>query len=134
MKFDAVGSMRSNPSVAAKVRLHPLTFQTRLKGGCECQVGRIAARVGDIRIRLAIPFLRSRRRLPLVATIGGFQIAVKPFDVRLANMNCEFSGTLEEVTAEGDAHVKCESEISLNGKLPVKVGSIQVDLSEEQQE
>jgi hypothetical protein len=134
VKFEAIGKMRSNPSVTAKVRLQPVTFQTALKGACECRVGRISAHVGDIRVRLAIPFLRPRRRLPLVATIGGFRVGVKPFDLSLTDLSLELSGTLQQISAEGEAHVACETEITVDGKLPVKVGSIHVDLNEDQQE
>jgi len=134
VNFKAFAKMESHPSVAAKVRLEPVKFETAIRGSCECRVGRLSAHVGDIGIRLAIPFLRPRRRLPLVATIGGFRFSVKPFDLRMSGMGLEVSGTVSNLAAEGEAHVDCKTVLEAEGKLPVKVGSIQVNLGEEEAE
>ena len=134
MNFKAVAKLHSHPSIKASVRLEPAKFETAVKGSCECKVGRISARVGDIQVRLAIPFLRARRRLPLIGTIGGFRFSVSPFDIRCAGMGLDVSGSLQEVSATSEAHIACETDLEAEGKLPVKVGRIQVDIDEEQGE
>jgi hypothetical protein len=132
MNFKAFAKLQSHPSLTAKMRTEPLRFETTIKGSCECHVGRISAHVGDISIRLAIPFLHPRRRLPLVATIGGFRVGLKPFDLRLTGMDLGIVGAISELACECEARVACESELQAEGKLPVKLGRIQVELDEDQ--
>ncbi|MGA2735934.1 MAG: hypothetical protein ABSG65_00625 [Bryobacteraceae bacterium] len=132
MNFKTIAKLRSHPSINASVRLEPAKFEAAVKGSCECHVGRISAWVGDIGIRLAIPFQRPRRRLPLVGTIGGFRLGVNPFDIRVTGMGLDVTGTVHGLTAAGEAHVSCETDIEAEGKLPVKVGRIHVDLDEEE--
>lgn len=134
MNFKALAKIQSHPTVTAKVRLEPVRFETAIRGSCECRVGRLSAHVGDIGIRLAIPFLRPRRRLPLVATIGGFRFGLKPFDLRMTGMGLEVSGTVSELAGEGEARVACETHLEVEGKLPFRVGSIHVNLGEDEAE
>ena len=134
MNFKALGKMRSHPSVTARVRMEPVQFATSAKGTCECRVGRISVHVGDVGIRLAIPFLPPRRKLPLVASIGGFHFRVKPFDLRLDGIGLEIAGSVQGLAGEGEARMDCETEMEVKGKLPVKVGRISVDLDEDREE
>src|ERR1017187_8427715 len=101
MNFKAHGKMRSNPSFNAKVKMDPLQFETSASASCECEVGRVSAHIGEIGIRFAIPFMKPRRKMPLVASAG-----------------------------EVDAKVACETEMDVEGKFPVKVGRINLDLCE----
>ena len=136
MKFKAHGRLKGDPEVTARVKVDPLRFQTAVAGSCECQVGAISAHVGDIRIRTAIPFLKPRRRLPLVATVGGFNIRLKPFEVRCGTKGIEMAGVLgtEGIGAEAVARLACEMEGNVEGQLPMKSGRFHVDLDEDEGE
>jgi hypothetical protein len=133
MNFKARGQLKGNPELAAKVKVEPLRFETDLAGSCECHVGAISAHIGGVRIRAAIPFLKPRRKLPLLGTIGGFRIALKPFDIRCSTKGMKLAGVLgiEGIGAHVDARVACEMEGNVEGHLPVKGGRIHVDLEEE---
>ena len=136
MKFKARGGLKGNPELAARVKMNPLRFETAVAGSCECRVGAISAHIGDIRIRAAIPFLKPRRKLPLLATIGGFRIRLKPFDVRCGTKGIEVAGILgmDGINADVDARLACQMEGDVEGHLPMKSGRIHVDLDEGESE
>ena len=130
MNFKAFGKMRSNPTFNAKVKMDPLHFETSANASCEGEVGRISAHVGEIGIRFAIPFMKPRRKLPLVASVGGFHIRLRPFQMRLKGISLHVAGVLGTKGSSGevDAKVGCETEMEVEGKFPIKVGRINVDL------
>jgi hypothetical protein len=136
MNFKARGRLKGNPELDLKVRLEPLRFETAMTGSCECHVGAISAHIGDVRIRAAIPFMKPRHKLPLLATIGGFRIAFKPFDVRLGTKGVNFAGILgvDGIGGHADVRATCEMEGEVGGHLPVKSGRIHVDLDEGESE
>jgi hypothetical protein len=132
MNFKAQGKMRSNPAFNAKIKMDPLQFETSASGSCECDVGRLSAHVGEIGIRFAIPFMKPRRKLPLVASVGGFHMRLRPFQVKLRGIGLHVAGVLgtQGSAAEVDAKVACETDMHVEGKFPVKVGRINLDLCE----
>jgi hypothetical protein len=136
MKFKSHGRLKGNPELAAKIRVEPLRFETAVAGSCECHVGAISAHIGDVRIRAAIPFMKPRPKLPLVATIGGFRIRLKPFDIRCGTKGIEVAGILGVggISGEADARLACEMEGDVEGHLPMKSGRIHVDLDESESE
>jgi len=132
MNFKAQGKMRSNPAFNAKIKMDPLQFETSASASCECDVGRLSAHVGEIGIRFAIPFMKPRRKLPLVASVGGFHMRLRPFQVKLRGIGLHVAGVLgtQGSAAEVDAKVACETEMDVEGKFPIKLGRINVDLCE----
>jgi hypothetical protein len=130
MNFKAHGKMRSNPSFNAKIKMDPLQFETSANASCECEVGRISAHIGEVGIRFAIPFMKPRRKLPLVASVGGFHIGLRPFQLRLKGISLHVAGVLGTKGSAGevDAKVACETEMEVEGKIPIKVGRINLDL------
>jgi hypothetical protein len=132
MKFKSRGSVKGNPEVAAKVRIDPLRFNTNIAGSFECNIGAINGYVGDIRIRFAIPFMKPRRRLPVVATVGGFPISLKPFNVQCGTKGMQIGGVVgpEGIGAALDARVTCCMEGEMDGDLPVSKGHFHIDLDD----
>ena len=132
MNFKLNGKMRSNPAFNAKIKMDPLHFETSANASCECEVGRISAHIGEVGIRFAIPFMRPRRKLPMVASVGGFHIRLRPFQVRLKGIGLHVAGVMGTHGSAGevDAKVACETEVQAEGKVPIKVGRINMDLCE----
>jgi hypothetical protein len=130
MNFKAFGKMRSNPTFNAKVKMDPLQFETSANASCECEVGRISAHIGEVGIRFAIPFMKPRRKLPLVASVGGFHIRLRPFQIGIKGIGLHVAGVLGTKGSSGevDAKVGCETEMEVEGKFPIKVGRINLDL------
>jgi hypothetical protein len=132
MNFKALGKMRSNPSFNAKVKMDPFQFETSASASCQCEVGRIDAHIGEIGIRCAIPFMKPRRKMPLVASVGGFHIRLRPFQVGIKGLGLHVAGVLGTKGSAGevDAKVACETDMQVEGKFPIKVGRINLDLCE----
>jgi hypothetical protein len=136
MNFKARGKLSGNPELAAKIKVDPVRFETAIAGSCDCHVGAISAHIGDVRIRFAIPFMKPRRKLPLVATVGGFRVRLRPFDIRCGTKGIEVAGVIgvEGIGAEVEARAACEMEGEVDGRLPLKNGRIHVDLDESEGE
>jgi hypothetical protein len=132
MNFKARGRLQVNPEMAAKVKIEPLRFETGVAGSCECRIGAISAHIGDVRIRAAVPFLKPRRKLPLMATVGGFRIRLKPVDIRCGTDGIEIAGILglDGIRSEVDARLACQLEGDAEGQLPMKSGRLHFDLEE----
>lgn len=131
MNFKAHGVMRSDPSLKTKVRMDPMQFDAKADGSFDLEVGDLSLHIGEIGIRFAIPFMRPRRRLPMVASVGGFRIRTRPFSVRSKGIGVHVYGVLgkdEGVKGDVSMDVSCKTEMDVEGNLPVKVGRVQVDL------
>jgi hypothetical protein len=130
MNFKAKGKMSSHPSFAAKVNLDPLQFDTSANGTLDFGIGPVSVYIGEIGVRFAIPFLKHRRKLPLVASVGGFHINVRPFRVRSHGLALQLSGILGTQGSSGtiETKVACETDMEVEGKFPVKGGKVQINL------
>jgi hypothetical protein len=130
MTFKANAKMRSHPSFAAKVNMDPLQFDTTASGTLDLGIGPLSVYIGEIGIRFAIPFLKRRRKLPLVATVGGFHVNMRPFRVRSHGLALQLSGILGTKGSSGavEAKVACETDMQVEGKLPLKPGKIEINL------
>jgi hypothetical protein len=124
--------MRSNPTFNAKVKMDPVEFDTSVSGSLGLDLGSVNAYVGEIGVRFAIPFLRPRRKLPLIATVGGFRIRLSPLRIQSKGVAFRVGGVVgtKGTTADLDVGVKCQTEMDVQANVPVKVGKIQVDLCE----
>ena len=136
MNFKARGRLKATPSLSAKVKVDPVRFETSAAGSFDFHVGALSGYVGDVRVRFAIPFLKPRRHLPLVATIGGFRLHLKPFDIQCGTKGIHARGTLgtEGIAGDINARMDCEMEGNVDGDLPVKLGKIHVDVDKEEGE
>lgn len=132
MKFKAHGLMRSNPSFNAKVKVDPVEFDTGLSGALGFEIGPVRAYIGEIKVRFAVPFLKPRRRLPMIATVGGFGIRLNPLRIQSKGIALRAAGIMgtKGSQADVDVGVKCQTEMDVDGNLPIKVGRIHVDVCE----
>ncbi|PXF58383.1 MAG: hypothetical protein C4B58_06660 [Deltaproteobacteria bacterium] len=133
MNFKAHATMESYPAFKTKIRMDPMHFDTSALGSFECAVGSISATIGEVPIRLAIPFMKPGSKLPLIASVGGFRIKLDPFEAKFKGIHLQLSGAIGTKGLEGkmDCDVSCKTEMDVAGKLPVKIGAIKVSLSEE---
>jgi len=133
MNFKAHGTMKSNPSFKNKVRMDPIEFDATTEGSFDLEIGDVALHIGEIGVRFAIPFLQPRRRLPMVASVGGFRIQTQPFAIRSKGIGVHVFGVVGKnkgLKGDIDVDVACKTEMDVEGKVPVKVGRVQVDLCE----
>ena len=132
MNFKAHGLMKSNPTLNAKVKMDPNEFDTSVGGSFGLELGTLTAYIGEIGVRFAVPFLKPRRKLPMIATVGGFRIRLNPLKIQSKGVAFRVAGVLgtKGSVADLDVGVKCQTEMDVQGHVPVKVGKIQVDLCE----
>ena len=131
MNLKVHGQMRSNPALAAKLRMEPMEFDTSAKGSFDVEVGALQVRVSEIPFRMTVPFLRHRRRPPLVGSIGGFQFGLKPFHVKTKGLAVQVKGIVKGLAGEIDAKVACKTDMDVEGQVHGKLGRLQIDLEEE---
>ena len=132
MIFKSNLRMKSHPDLTVKAKISPLTFCASMMGSLDASVDTIRIEVGQIPIRLAIPFLKSRKGTRTVACVGGFDIKVKPFTVRIANASLAVDGVVgkEGIRADLDSRIKCETEMAVSGNLAGKLGTFTLALDE----
>lgn len=133
MKLKGQGSMRSNAEAKLNAKIAPIPFESSVTGAAEASVGPITARFSRFPIRLAIPFMRRRPELPLIATIGGFKATVDQFLLKVENATLRLEGILGTKGMEGtvEGNIACNTEMKMAGKLFGKVGLSTLDLGDE---
>lgn len=133
MKFKTHGHMKSHAGVDVDANVAPVAFRASAGGALEGKVGSIAAGIREVPFRLAIPFLRPRHHLPVVAAIGGVHFRLSPFELRIEGTTVHFEGVLgtEGLHGSAEGKVSCETEMGVAGGLSGRVGTFTVELDDE---
>ncbi len=130
MKFKVFGRMQSCPSIKLDTRIKPLDFNIGATGSFKGKLGPFSADIGEIPIRLAIPFLKRR---PVIASIGGFPVKLDRFQVDVDKAALELNGVLglKGIQASVDAQIDCATDIEMKGDMTGRLGLSQLDLGDE---
>jgi len=133
MKFKVFGRMQSCPAIKLETRINPVEFSLGLRGAFNGEVGPFSAHIGEIPIRLRIPFLRRDR---VIASLGRFPITLERFRIDVDNAALEMDGVLglKGIHAAIDTQVECSTDVKLKGELSGRVGLSHLDFSEPEQE
>jgi hypothetical protein len=131
MKFNLHALARSNPEFDIQGKLDPLSVDLGLQGALSATIGAISGTVSEIPIRVRIPFLKHGDRK--VASVGGFTVHLRPFDIAVKNASIHAKGTLGTDGIRGVAHasVKCQTEVDSKGTFVGKAGNVKLDFTEE---
>lgn len=132
MKFKVFGRMRSCPSVKLDTDISPLDFKTSINGHFYGELGPFAAQVGEIPIRMTIPFLKHR---PVMISVGGFPVKLDRFQVNVEKAGLDLGGTvgLKGIHASVDSKVDCSTDMDLKGHVAGKVGLSHLDLIDDEE-
>lgn len=132
MKFKVFGRMRSCPSIKLDTDISPLDFTTSVNGCFHGELGPFAAKIGEIPIRMSIPFLKHR---PIMISIGGFPIELDRFQVNVEKAALDLNGTfgLKGIHASVDSKINCSTDMDLKGHVTGKVGLSHIDLLEDEE-
>ena len=122
MKFKTYVRMKSCPSVKLDASVSPLDFKTSISGAFRGEAGPFAGKIGEIPVRMSIPFLKRRR--VVVASIGGFPLALERFSVNVEEAGLNVNGTigLEGIRADIDSKIDCSTDMDIKGHVEGKVG------------
>lgn len=133
MKFKANGIMQSCPRFTTDIKTGPIDIEGTAGGILEGEVGNIGVSVKEIPIRLTIPFLKRKKRLTVVASIGGFKVKVNPFGVKMEISDVKMKGILgtNGIELKADTHVTCKTEMKVKGEVHGKAGVLHLDFGDE---
>jgi len=133
MKFKTRFNMHSTPDFKANVAMEPVAFTTSARGAFSGTLGAVSATVDEVPLRLAIPFLRRKGKLPLIGTIGGFKIKLNPLNIKIEDASVQLDGVLgtKGIKSTVNTKVLCDTEVKMNGAVSGKLGSFNVKLEEE---
>jgi hypothetical protein len=135
VKFNMNALMKSHPEIDFRAKLEPLSVDMGLEGGLSAVVGALSGAVGEIPIRMRIPFLR--RGNLTVASVGGFEAKLNPFgvDIRRAHLNGQVVlGRDGGIKGEGRCAVRCETEMNAKGNFVGKAGNIRLNFEGDEDE
>lgn len=132
MKFRLRGKMQSCPAVKFDAKLAPLDFDASVSGALQGKLGPFSVDIGEIPVRLAIPFLK-RRALPVVASVGGLHVGLDSFRIDVENATVNLKGTLglKGIEAKVDSKIDCETHMAVDGQASGHIGLSHLDLGEE---
>jgi hypothetical protein len=119
LKFNSNITLQGNHGVKIDAKSGPITCSASADGSFKLTTGPIRAQVGEIPIRLAIPFLAGPAAMRTVAAIGAFGVRFDPCTVEVQAFGVRCQGVL---AAEG---MQCQLNVNLAGKTQVDLlGSI----------
>ena len=132
MKFKVFGRMRSCPSIKLDTDISPLDFKTSINGHFYGELGPFAAKIGEIPIRMTIPFLKHR---PVMISVGGFPVKLDRFQVNVEKAGLDLGGTvgLKGIHASVDSKIDCSTDMDLKGHVAGKVGLSHLDLIDDEE-
>lgn len=135
MKVKALMQMRSNPSITLDTKLHPIAVESSLAGDFGLSIGAISARVGEIPVRFAVPFLKRRGALPTVASFGGFTIRLKPIEARIGTDGIKVHGTLgtKGIEAHVESQIACKTDMEVKGQVGGRIGTVTLHLGSDEE-
>jgi hypothetical protein len=112
----------AHPDLRLRARMERLDFAMQGEATLAFGVGRIRVEVGEIPLRLAIPFHRHRR--VVVGSLGPFQLAVHPVEAAVRVSDVRTAGTLggdEGFVADLHCEGNCKAEIDFAGEAPGRI-------------
>ena len=136
MKFKGFGLMKSSPGFTMDNHIGPLDFSTSAKGSVKAELGAVHVKIGEIPVKMRIPFLKRRHHhLIEIGSLGGVTLSMDPVALKLDEINLALHGTLGQrekgVNVHSELKVACETQMEAAGTVAgaMKLGSI--DLGEE---
>jgi hypothetical protein len=112
----------AHPDLRLRTRIDRLGFAMQGAATLKLDTQTIRIEVGEIPLRLAIPFHRHRR--VVAGSLGPFRLTVRPMEATLRIAEAHTSGTLggeEGINADLHCQGNCKAEIELAGEAPGKV-------------
>ncbi len=135
MNFKTRIAMESFPGFHVDAGLDPMDFRASVRGSCEATVDSVSLRVSAIPLRMAIPFLKRRRRYPVLGSVGGFQITLSPLHLKVGEMGLKLDGVLgtKGIAGRMDGKIDCKTEMHVDGHLAGKVGTVTLEFDHAEQ-
>jgi hypothetical protein len=138
VKFKVFGLMKSSPGFTMENHIQPLDFSAHVKGMVKGEVGAVSVDVGEIPVRVRVPFLKGRRHMTIIGSVGGTRIMVDPVTLSINEMGVSFEGILgrmgKGILMHTNARVACQTEMEASGAVSGRVGVGSIDLGDNDKE
>ena len=133
MKFNAKGWMRSNPDFHLDADMAPLDFDLGVTGSFQATINAISGSVSEIPVKMAIPFLRRKEKQQVVASIGGFDLRLNPFNFQVKDAGIRLDGVVGKkgLKTSLDGKIGCNTEMNLKGGVDGKLGSVTMNFGDD---
>ncbi len=133
MKFKSEAAMRSHPDFKVDTQVEPIAFQSSARCSFEGSLGDVSGHVGEIPVRLAIPFLKRKSGNPVVVSFGGTDFGLGPFKLKIEEALIALDGVLgtKGIRGHTEGGIKCESELNVKGEVCGKTAALTLSLGDE---
>lgn len=123
MKFRSHVAIAAHPDITLKVRAQPVEFMLGGEASLIARLEHIVARIEEVPLTMAVPFLPARRGRVVVGTLGPFAGRIAPVQAELRAFGVKLSGTLgtEGIAAETQVQGRCRAEVDVTGESPGKL-------------
>lgn len=122
MKLKGLVGIAAHPDMRVRARLDRLDFALQGSANVALGIQRIRVDLGEIPLRLAIPFRRGRH--VVAGSLGPFHVTIRPTEATLRITEARTEGVLGgEDGISGELHCQgnCQAEIELAADAPGKV-------------
>jgi len=122
MNFKSQIGVTAHPDLRLRTRLEKLDFVLHGDARVSIATGTIRAEVGEVPLRLAIPFHRHRR--VVAGSVGPFRVTVHPIEATLHITDIRATGTLggaEGIAGELHCQGNCSADVSVTAEAPGKL-------------
>jgi hypothetical protein len=132
MKYTSHATIAGSPKFEVRAQAEPIGIGCGAEGSASARIGPIRARVGQVPIALAVPFLGGLQR---VGAVGPFDLGLEPLDLALERFELRCEGTLgsEGLTVGLEGGVACKMEIDVEGTLPGRVRRASLEFDEHEE-
>ena len=123
MAFSTHLGISGNPEFDVKLKTAPLDFHIDGKTSLAFSTGPISGHVGEIPVRVRIPFLKHDHGYVVAASVGPFAAHLHEINATVRAFGVEIGGVLGRKGIEADVagNVRCCMQVDVNGKMPGKV-------------
>jgi hypothetical protein len=112
----------AHPDLRLRARVDRLDFAMQGEAALALSTQTIRVEVGEVPLRLAIPF--HRRRRVIAGSVGPFRVTLRPIEATVRITEARTAGTFGSdagIGAELHCQGNCKAEIELAGEAPGKV-------------
>ena len=135
MKYTSHATIAGSPKFDVRAQADPIGIACGAEGSAAARIGPIRARVGQVPIALAVPFLGGLQR---VGAVGPFDLGLEPLDFALERFELRCEGTLgsDGLTVGLEGGIACKLQVDVEGTLPGRVrrASLEFDENDEHSE
>lgn len=129
MRYSSHATVEGAPRFEVRAQAEPIGIRCGAEGLVRARIGPIHARVGQVPIALAVPFLGGVQR---VGAVGPFDVALEPVDLAVERFELVCEGVLgsEGLTVGLEGGIGCKMEIDVTGTVPGRVARASLEFTD----